>query len=78
LSNIRIQKLFIFSLLISPFSIDPWQGRIQGGGGATPGARPPKIGKKYYFLAKNRDFSHEIPQNVRASLGNWKKYDFLA
>ena len=23
---------------------------------------PPKIGKKYDFLAQNRDFSHEIPQ----------------
>jgi hypothetical protein len=45
MSNIRIQKLFIFSLLKSPFSIDPWQGRIQGGGGA-----PPKIGKTILFF----------------------------
>ena len=61
--------------------------------------------KKYDFLALNRDFSHEIPQqfsrfppqlekiwffcrkivifhtnypkNFRASLRNWKKYDFF-
>jgi hypothetical protein len=31
-------------------------------GWGTPGAPPPKIGKKYDFLAWNRDFSHEIPQ----------------
>jgi hypothetical protein len=29
-------------------------------GGYKGGA--PKIGKKYDFLAQNRDFSHEIPQ----------------
>jgi hypothetical protein len=29
------------------------QGRIQGGGGGAPGARPPKI-----------VFLHEIPQNI--------------
>ena len=33
---------------------------------------------EYDFLAYNRDFSHEIPQNFRASLRNWKKYDYLA
>ena len=33
------------------------------GGGSVPGAPPPpKIGKKYDVLSKNRDFSHEIPQ----------------
>ena len=39
--------------------------------GGAPGARPPpppKIGKNMIFLAYNRDFSHEIPQNFRASL----------
>ena len=37
------------------------QGRIQGGGGAHPARAPPKIGKKYDFLAQNCDLSHEIP-----------------
>jgi hypothetical protein len=35
------------------------QGRIHG---AHPARIPPKIGKKYDFLAQNRDVSHEIPQ----------------
>jgi hypothetical protein len=29
--------------------------------GGAPGAPPPPKWKKYDFLAKNRDFSHEIP-----------------
>ena len=33
-----------------------------GSKGGAPGMPPPKIGKKYDFLALNRDFSHEIPQ----------------
>ena len=44
----------------------PISGADSGGGGGGRGALgarlPPKIGKKYYFLALNRDFSHEIPQ----------------
>ena len=36
------------------------QGRIQRG--AHPARAPPKIGKNMIFLAQNRDFSYEIPQ----------------
>ena len=38
--------------------IVPLQGRIRGGGQAAP----LKLDKNVIFLAKNRDFSHEIPQ----------------
>ena len=38
------------------------QCRIQRGGwGGAPGARPLKL-EKIWFLAQNRDFSHETPQ----------------
>ena len=52
------------------------QGRIQGGG--APGARPPKIGKNMIFCCKIVIFHTKYLKNFRASLGNWKKYDFLA
>jgi hypothetical protein len=39
-----------------------FQGRIQGGGGA-PGARPPKIGKKYDFWRKIVIFHTKYPNN---------------
>ena len=61
MSNIRIQKLFIFSLLISPFSIDPWQGRIQGGG-RTRRAPPPKIEKEIIFWRKIVIFHTKYPK----------------
>jgi hypothetical protein len=48
------------------------QGRIQGGG------RPPKIGKNMIFCCKIVIFHTKYLKNFRASLGNWKKYDFLA
>ena len=53
------------------------QGRIQGGGGGGGGA-PPKIGKNMIFWRKIVIFHTKYPKNVRASLRNWKKYDFLA
>jgi hypothetical protein len=52
------------------------QGRIQGGG--APGARPPSNWKKYGFWGKIVIFYTNYPKNFRASLRNWKKYDFLA
>jgi hypothetical protein len=52
------------------------QGRIHGGGGA-PGARPPKIGKNMIFWRKIVIFHTKYPKNFRASLRNWKKYDFF-
>ena len=47
-------------------------------GGGAPGARPPKIGKNMIFLRKIVNFHTKYPKNFRASLRNWKKYDFLA
>jgi uncharacterized protein (UPF0147 family) len=55
------------------------QGRIQWGGGRT--RRPPpqkKIGKNMIVLRKIVIFHTKYPKNVRTSLRNWKKYDFLA
>ena len=58
------------------------QGRIQGGGGGAPGARPPppplKLEKNMIFWRKIVIFHTKYPKNVRASLCNWKEYDFLA
>ena len=52
------------------------QGRIQGE--AHPARAPPKIGKNMIFWRKIVIFHTKYPKNVRASLRNWKKYDFLA
>jgi hypothetical protein len=52
-------------------------GADQGGGG-SPGAPPPKIGKNMIFWRKIVIFHTKYPKNVRASLRNWKQYDFLA
>jgi hypothetical protein len=47
-------------------------------GGGAPGARPPpKIGKNMIFWRKIVIFHTKYPKNFRASLRNWKKYDFL-
>ena len=51
------------------------QGRIQGE--AHPARAPPKIGKNKIFWRKIVIFHKKYLKNVRASLGNWKKYDFL-
>jgi hypothetical protein len=40
------------------------QGRIQGGGGGAPGARPPKIGKNKIFWRKIVIFHTKYPKNV--------------
>jgi hypothetical protein len=45
-----------------------YQGRIQGGGGGAPGARPPKIGKNMIFWRKIVMFDTKYPKNVHASL----------
>ena len=59
----QLQNGWVFDLLwlyyqsLSTLELYLRQGRIQGGGvgvgggGGAPGARPPKIGKKYDFLA---------------------------
>ena len=56
-------------------STDWFQGRIQRG--AHPACAPPKIGKNIIFLRKIVIFHTKYPNNFRASLRNWKKYDFL-
>jgi hypothetical protein len=45
----------------------PIQWRIQGGG-AAPGARPPKIGKNMIFWSKIVIFHTKYPKNFPASL----------
>ena len=50
--------------------LQPVQGRIQGGG-------PPKIGKNMIFWRKIVIFHTKYPKIFRASLRNWKKYDFF-
>ena len=49
------------------------EGADLGGGG-----RPPKIGKIMIFWRKIVIFHTKYHNNFRASLRNWKKYDFLA
>ena len=67
-------------LIQGSFSIGPGdddqQGRIQRG--AHPAHAPPKIGKNKIFWRKIGIFHTKYPKNFRASLCNWKKYDFLA
>jgi hypothetical protein len=46
--------------------------------GGAPGAPPPKIGKNIIFWSKIVIFHTKYPKTFRASLRNWKKYDFLA
>ena len=53
-------------------------GADPGGGGGAPGAPPPKIGKNMIFWRKIVIFHTKYPKNFRASLRNWKKYDFLS
>ena len=52
------------------------QGRIQGV--AHPARALPKIGKNMIFWRKIVIFHTKYPNNFRASLRNWKRYDFLA
>jgi hypothetical protein len=47
------------------------------GGGAHPARAPPKIRKNIIFWRKIVIFHTKYPKNFRASLRNWKKYDFL-
>jgi hypothetical protein len=48
--------------------------------GADSGGRAPplKLEKNMIFWRKIVIFHTKYPNNFRASLGNWKKYDFLA
>jgi hypothetical protein len=52
------------------------QGRIQGG--AHPARAPLKLETNMIFWRKIVIFHTKYPKYFRASLGNWKKYDFLA
>jgi hypothetical protein len=47
-------------------------------GGVHPVHAPPKIGKNMIFLRKIVIFHTKYPNIFRASLCNWKEYDFLA
>jgi hypothetical protein len=50
-----------------------------GSRGGTPGVPPPpKIGMNMIFLCIIVIFHTKYPKIFRASLRNWKKYDFLA
>jgi hypothetical protein len=63
---------------------DNWGGSIitvknvYKAGGAHPVRAPPKIGKNMIVWRKIEIFHTKYPNNFRASLRNWKKYDFLA
>jgi hypothetical protein len=48
------------------------------GVGAHPARAPPKIGKNMIFWRKIVIFHTKYPKIFRASLRNWKEYDFLA
>jgi hypothetical protein len=47
-------------------------------GMGAPGPPPLNIGKNMIFWRKIVIFHTKYPKNVRSSLRNWKKYDFLA
>ena len=48
-----------------------------GGARTRRAPPPPKIGKKMIFWRKIVIFHTKYPKNFRASLCNWKKYDFF-
>jgi hypothetical protein len=48
------------------------------GGESHPARAPPKIGKNMIFWCIIVIFHTKYPKMFRASLRNWKKYDFLA
>ena len=48
------------------------------GGGRTRRASSLKLEKIWFFWGKIVIFHTKYPKNFRASLRNWKKYDFLA
>ena len=56
------------------------RGRIQGVGGGVdaPARASPEIGNNMIFLHKIVIFHTNYLNKFRASLWNWKKYDFLA
>jgi hypothetical protein len=68
----NVQKIDQFIYLASYAGADP------GGGGAPGAPPPPKIGKKMIFWRKIVIFHTKYPNIFRASLHNWKEYDFLA
>jgi hypothetical protein len=49
-----------------------------GGRGSHPARAPLKLEKFMFFWRKIVIFHTKYPKNFRASLGNWKTYDFLA
>ena len=55
--------------------MNEWVSGADRGGGGEP---PPKIGKNMFFWRKIVIFHAKYPKNVRASLRNCNKYDFLA
>jgi hypothetical protein len=52
---------------------DPGRGRTR----RPPPPPPPKIGKNMIFWRKIGIFHTKYPKYYRASLRNWKKYDFF-
>ena len=61
--------------------IQQYQGRIQGGRARPARARrapPLKLEKNKIFWRKSVIFHTKYPNIFRASLRNWKEYDFLA
>ena len=62
--------------LICFLNISLLQGRIQRG--AHPARAPLKLEKNMIFWHKIVIFHRKYSTNFRASLRNWKKYDFFA
>ena len=58
--------------------VEVCRGGSRGGGRAHPVRTHPKIWKNMIFWRKIVIFHTKYPNNFRASLRNWKKYDFLA
>jgi hypothetical protein len=59
-------------------AVTQFRGGSRGRRGGATGAHPLKIGKNMIFWRKIVIFQTNYTNNFRASLRNWKKYDFLA
>jgi hypothetical protein len=83
LFNMKLSKTMDQTRICKKSCDDPlgyFRGGSRGEGTrrAPPLPSPPKIGKNMIFLRKIVIFHTKYPNNFRASLRNWKEYDFLA
>ena len=87
LSNLKFMFCICVIIVFTSRLVSIWSGVMElflmfkGGsrsGGRTRHAPPPKIGKNMIFWHKIVIFHTKYPKNFRASLRNWKEYEFLA